>query len=264
METTQDTARRLAALHAASRSLTALVYGLSEEELKQPSYADGWSIAQVLSHLGSGAEISARLVERGRAGDMTGPTREEMLPVWARWDELPPLAQRAAWREADARHLGLLDSLDAAERATVRIPYFAGQIGVPAYLGYRLSEQSMHGWDVTVSLDPGATVPDEEARLLWERLDLVTSRFHDRETLRRLAPARVAVELTDLRRTVCLDLGEEPRIRPEEPADPAATVTGTADAVLRLVYGRNRPGADDVTARGSVALDDLRSLFPGF
>ncbi|MEV4294508.1 maleylpyruvate isomerase family mycothiol-dependent enzyme [Microbispora rosea] len=264
METTQDTARRLAALHAASRSLTALVYGLSEEELKQPSYADGWSIAQVLSHLGSGAEISARLVERGRTGDMTGPTREEMLPVWARWDELPPLAQRAAWREADARHLGLLDSLDAAERATVRIPYFAGQIDVPAYLGYRLSEQSVHGWDVTVALDPGATVPDEEARLLWDRLDLVTSRFHDRGALRRLAPARVALELTDLRRTVCLDLGEEPRIRPEEPADPAATVTGTADAVLRLVYGRNRPGADGVTVRGSVALDDLRSLFPGF
>ncbi|MEU8273948.1 hypothetical protein ACFYOK_23995 [Microbispora bryophytorum] len=133
-------------------------------------------------------------------------------------------------------HLGLLDSLDAAERATMTIPYFAGQIGVPVYMGYRLSEQSAHGWDVAVALDPGATVPDEEARLLWERLDLVTSRFHDGGTLRRLAPARVAVELTDLRRTVCLDLernrASAPRRRrtprprsPERPTPSCASST---------------------------------------
>ncbi|MFF7191929.1 hypothetical protein ACFZAR_43920, partial [Streptomyces sp. NPDC008222] len=35
-------------------------------------------------------------------------------------------------------------------------------------------------------------------------------------------------------------------------------------AVLRLVYGRHRPGTDDVTTDGEIALDDLRALFPGF
>src|SRR4051794_19555010 len=107
---TYDTDRWLEALHARSQRLNRLVSPLPEAELTRPSYAEGWSIAQVLSHLGSAAEISARLVDRGISGDLTGPVREELLPIWERWDALPPLEQRAAWREADTMHLSLLDS----------------------------------------------------------------------------------------------------------------------------------------------------------
>jgi uncharacterized protein (TIGR03083 family) len=261
---TYDTDRWLEALHASSQRLNGLVSPLSEAELTRPSYAEGWSIAQVLSHLGSAAEISARLVDRGISGDLTGPVREELLPIWERWDALPPLEQRAAWREADTMHLSLLDSLDAAQRASVRVPYFAGQLSVPVYAGYRLSEQSVHGWDIAVALDPAATIPSEEVRLLWERLDLVATRFNDGDTLSRLAPAQLAVELTDEQRTLCLDLGVELHLYQKEPAAPVGTLNGTAEAVLRLVYGRNRPDADGVTVSGVATLNDLRSLFPGY
>jgi uncharacterized protein (TIGR03083 family) len=264
MGMTHDTDRWLAALHTSSRSLNTIVSELSERELNQPSYAHGWSLAQVLSHLGSAAEISAMLVDRGRAGNMTGPVREELLPIWERWDALSPLDQRAAWRVADARHLSLLDSLDVAQRASMKVPYFAGQLSVPVYAGYRLSEQSVHGWDIAVALDPSATIPLEEVRLLWERLDLVATRFHDSGTLSRLAPAQLTVELTDQQRTLCLDLGEEPHIHSVEPAESVGALTGTADAVLRLVYGRNRPDSDGITTSGRATLTDLRSLFPGY
>ncbi|MGH3853534.1 MAG: maleylpyruvate isomerase family mycothiol-dependent enzyme [Pseudonocardiaceae bacterium] len=250
----------LAALHASSRRLAETVADLTDEELAMPSYASGWTIALVLSHLGSAAEIGTVLVQRGIDGDPTGPGERDTKPVWQRWDAMPAPEQRAAWREADACHLELLDSTDIAN---VQVPYFAGLLSVPVYAGYRLSEQSVHGWDIEGALDPAATIPAAEAELLWQRLDRVATRFRDAETLARLKPGQVALELTKPRRTLCLDLGGELHIVPCEPGDPTATVWGTAEAVLRLVYGRNR-AEDGVTAAGAVTADDLRSLFPGY
>jgi uncharacterized protein (TIGR03083 family) len=259
--TTEDWLR---ALHATSERLDGQVGSLSEKDLARPSFAEGWSIAQVLSHLGSGAEIGAMLVERGLKGWTNGPIRDDVLPIWQRWDAMGPLEQRATWQDANARHLGLLDSLDATEHASVKVPYFAGLLSVADYAGYRLSEQSVHGWDIAVALNATAIIPADELRLLWKRLDLVATRFRDADTLSRLAPAQLAVTLTDEQRTLLLDLDSELHIYPANPADPVGTVTGTADAILRLVYGRHRPRADVVTAAGPLTVDDLRALFPGF
>jgi hypothetical protein len=171
--------------------------------------------------------------------------------------------QRDAWREADRRHRQVLDSLDTGQRQAVRVPYFAGSLSMPVYAGYRLSEQSVHAWDIGVALNPAAAIPALEVELLWERLDRVATRFRDARTLIRLGPSQMAVELTDLGRTVCLDLGAELHLYPCEPAEAAATVSGSAETVLRLVYGRNRP-EDAITVTGAVTVDDLRALFPGF
>jgi len=45
------------ALRASHERLDTVVRRLDAESLVQGSYCDEWSIAQVLSHLGSGAEI---------------------------------------------------------------------------------------------------------------------------------------------------------------------------------------------------------------
>lgn len=254
----------LAALHASSTRLAATVGGLSDDELSAPSFADEWTIAQVLSHLGSGAEICSAIVERGIAGSTDAPKREDLEPVWDKWNAMSPLEQREQWAAADARHLGLLDSLSAVRRARLRVPYFAGLLDLPTYGGYRLSEQSVHAWDIQVALDPNATIPDRESALLWERLDLVATRFRDCHTLERLAPANITVNRTDHERVAALMLDAELHIYPCEAADPTAAVTGTAEALLRLVYGRNRPEVDGVTATGAVTLRDLRALFPGY
>ncbi|MDN3028336.1 maleylpyruvate isomerase N-terminal domain-containing protein [Streptomyces sp. S.PB5] len=253
----------LSALHASSERLAETVGALSEKELNRPSFADGWSIAQVLSHLGSAAEISTGLLERGIAGDKTGPSRQTVMPVWDRWDALSGPEQRQAWQSADARHLQLLDSLDAQQQESVRVPYFAGLLSIPVYAGYRLSEHSVHAWDIEVALNPQAKIPAPEVQLLWERLDLVATRFRDADTLTRLGTRQLAVTLSDPSRTMLLDLGAELHLYPCEPAEPNGAVTGTAEAVLRLVYGRNQ-ATDRVQVTGAVTLADLRSLFPGF
>jgi uncharacterized protein (TIGR03083 family) len=253
----------LRALHDSSARLHNLVSGLSGEQLALPSCSKGWSIAQVLSHLGSAAEISTALVRRGIAGDTTGPRREQLLPVWRRWDSLPPAAQREAWQEADTRHLGLLDSLDPAQRGGIRVPYFSGLLDTAAYAGYRLSEQSVHAWDIEAALDPGAAIPSAEVDLLWERIDLIATRFRDGAVLARLGPRQVLVSLIGPTRRLTLDLDAELHLYAYEPMDPTGTVTGTAEAVLRLIYGRNRSD-DAVRTSGTTTLEDLRRLFPGY
>jgi uncharacterized protein (TIGR03083 family) len=264
MVTKDDTDRWLQALHSSSARLDELVGELSEGQLSRPSFADEWSVAHVLSHLGSAAEICTMLVQRGIAGDMTGPVREELLAIWERWDTMPASDQREAWKAADARHLALLDSVDPAQRTDIKVPYSAGQLSLPVYAGYRLSEQAVHAWDISVSLDPAATIPTDEVDLLWERIDLVATRFRDGAILSRLSPAQVAVEMTDRRRKAFLYLGPELHIYPAEPADQTGTLTGTSEALLRLVYGRYRPGIDKLETSGGIHLDDLIALFPGF
>ncbi|SIR74057.1 TIGR03083 family protein [Micromonospora avicenniae] len=261
LQCSMNTATWLDALNTSSERLLKTVRDLPDDVLARPSFADRWSVAQVLSHLGSGAEISTMLVQRGIDGDTTTPTVDDVRPIWQRWDALSAPAQREAWLGADRRHRALLASLDAQQLEAVRVPYFAGLLSLPTYLGYRLSEQSVHAWDIEVALDPAATIPAAEVELLWDRLDLVATRFRDADVLQRLAPKQLALGLPDRTRT--LDLHDELHLIDSAPQNPAATVTGTAEALLRLIYGRNRP-EDGVNVTGDVVLDDLRRLFPGF
>ena len=260
----------LDALHASSSRLAAAVDGLSDEELSRTSYSKDWTIAQVLSHLGSGAEIFAGLLELGIAGKTEMPGQEEFVAIWDRWNALSAPEQRAQWRESDARHLALIDSLSAEQRESVRVPFFVGPIDLLTYAGFRLSEQSVHAWDVEVALDPdAATIPAAETDLLWERLDQVASRAANADALTRLAPANVTIRRTDAPDdAAALLLDSELRFSPGKAAEPTiGSVTGPTEALLRLVYGRNRPERDGVTVvatADAVTLEDLRALFPGF
>src|SRR3954451_20079019 len=78
---------------------------LSDDEVSGPSYHD-WSIAQVLSHLGSGAEIFRMYVEAGAAGT-PAPTIDDFHPVWDRWNAMTPVEQHDGFLRSD---IALLDA----------------------------------------------------------------------------------------------------------------------------------------------------------
>jgi uncharacterized protein (TIGR03083 family) len=257
---TIETADWLAAVDTSSRRLRELVADMGDVGLRASSHAEGWSVAQVLSHLGSAAEIGTVLLQRGIDGDASAPTPADTGPVWDRWNAMAPKEQHAQWIAADATHRA---ALRAAADLPIRVAYFAGPLSVGDYAGYRLSEQSVHGWDVAVSVDPRATIAPTEVGLLWHRLNLVATRFRAPDVLTRLSPRQIEVRTTSPNGVYCLTLGAELYLLPCEPAEPSATLYGTAEAVLRLVYGRLRD-TDDVTAEGTVTLDDVRALFPGY
>jgi hypothetical protein len=65
---TATTERLLAALRRCHDDLAIRVRSLDEAALGRRSYCIEWSVAQVLSHLGSGAEIALAQLRAARAG----------------------------------------------------------------------------------------------------------------------------------------------------------------------------------------------------
>lgn len=261
--TSQPDRRWLGALVTSSHRLRDLVTSMSQDQLRQPSFTQQWTVAQVLSHLGSAAEICTTLIERGLTGDTTGPQRDQVSPIWDRWNGLSPTDQRDQWLTADTHHLQLLQSLSAREAAALRVPYFSGLLTLTDYVGYRLSEQTLHGWDIACAITPAPVIPNPDLGLLWERIDLIATRFRDGATLERLRPQELTIQLTDTGRAYTLRLDAELHLVPARTTTANGTVAGTADTVLRLIYGRLRPG-DALQISGEVSLDDLTDLFPGF
>lgn len=88
--------RTIAALRSTHDEMAALVPGLSDDQLTHRSGAAEWTVAQVLSHLGSGAEIT-RASLRAAVGDASASDEDFNQGVWDRWNALGPVEQAAGF-----------------------------------------------------------------------------------------------------------------------------------------------------------------------
>lgn len=248
----------LPALQASAERLRALVDGLGPEQLEQPAYPSEWTIAQVLSHLGSGAVIMQRRIEDSLAGVETA---EDLPPsVWAEWDAKSPAEQAADALPADRALVERFASLTAEERARVRMALGPVQIDHDRAVGLRLCEHALHSWDVAVALDPTATLPADSTAAVLRHLPLV---------------AGFAGRPADVRRTVTVvttapagryqvALGPEGAPVTAVDGDDPADLTLPAEAFVRLVYGRLDPDHTPPFDGDPATLDALRRAFPGF
>lgn len=85
----------LEALRSSVDRLRHLAAPLTEEQLTGAAYPSEWTVAQVLSHLGSAAVITQRRFEDALAGQ---DTPDDFAPsVWATWNAKSP------WRSATMR-----------------------------------------------------------------------------------------------------------------------------------------------------------------
>ena len=256
---TQLVDRTITALRAEHDVLVALLPNLPDESFEAPSGASEWTVAQVLSHLGSGAEITRAPIARA-AGEQLEPT--DTHAVWARWDAAGPLDQAAWFVEHNARWLETVEGLSAEQRASLQVDlgFLPDPVPLEVALGMRLNEVANHSWDVRVGLDPAAQVHPESAELLVElfRGPLGFILGFSAKPGELPEPASVAVPGAGL----VLDSGATVVARVESPT---ATFHGTPEAFIRLLNGRLKdPYAGDVTVEGSVTLDDLRRVFPGY
>ena len=256
--------RTIAALRTTHDDLVALVPGVTDEQLTGPSGAAEWTVAQVLSHLGSGAEIGLATLESALGtGPATGPGFNES--VWDRWNALGPREQAANFLDHDARLVAAFEALTAEERTTTQVDlgFLPAPLSLASYAGMRLNETALHSWDVRVALDPAATVPAEVAAVLAEHLvgDLgfLVGFIGKADAL--TEPAVVDIDGSGYGIVVAARVAVV-----TGPTDPTATFTGPLEAAVRLVGGRLRPATtpDGVTVTGGVSLDDLRRVFPGY
>jgi uncharacterized protein (TIGR03083 family) len=255
--------RLLAALRRCHDELAARVRGLGEADLTRQSYCTDWSVAQVLSHLGSGAEIALAQLQAARAGT-TPLGADDFRAVWARWDARPAQQQAAAFVEAVPRLHDAVGALDDAERHELRPFFHTGPVGLPAFLAFRLVEQALHAWDVHVAFEPARAVDAEAVELLVELLPLGAG-LVDAEALGALAPARLAIETSDPDQRFILDLGVQARLVPADGGEVSGSLRLPAEALVRLVTGRLDPAHTPAGTRaeGRPSLDELRRLYPG-
>jgi uncharacterized protein (TIGR03083 family) len=266
-----DAHSRMKALHNSHDHLGALIDALDPGQLTARSYCDDWTIAQVLSHLGSGAEVFSLMAEAGVAGtEPPGP--HTFPPIWDAWNSKSPELQAADSKEADQALVEQLEALDEQQLEKFHLSMFGMEVDAARLIGMRLSEHSLHTWDVEVALDPSAKLAPDATALLLDGLSERVPRSGKavggpmRVRIDTTAPARSFVLIVD--ESVSLDEVPEPGSGgdgDDAAGGATARIVLPAEALLRLVSGRLDDGhlPADLRVTG-VTLQALRGVFPGF
>lgn len=251
--------RTVTALRSEHDVLAGLARTFTDEQLAAPSGAAEWTVAQVLSHLGSGAEIGRAPIARA-AGETVAA--EDNQTIWARWDASAPRAQAEGFLEYNSRWLDMVEALTPEQRSslTVDLGFLPEPVPLLTALAMRLNEVANHSWDVRVAFDPHAGVDADSAAVF---VDLLAGPLGF--MLGFLAkPAELADPVSVAIPGAGLVIDDAVTVV-DHLESPSATFNGPAEAVVRLISGRLKAPYDkDVTVDGSVTLDDLRRVFPGF
>ena len=260
-ETSTDRASALQAVLTASHDrLTAALGNLTLDQATTQSYDDEWSVAQVASHLGSGAEIFRLHVAAGADGE-PAPENDAYVPIWDAWNARDPLDQVRDAVATDAALLGDVAALSDDERERWHLDLWGMSLDLAGVLAMRLNEHALHTWDVVVTFDPSATVPEDATTYVLEALPMVAG-WAGKPSEEQVS---VEVRTTSPERAFHLDVGPGGvTLSPSLDDTAAASLTLPSEAFVRLVYGRLDPGhtPPSVTADG-VDLDLLRTVFPG-
>ncbi|MFI5043225.1 MAG: maleylpyruvate isomerase family mycothiol-dependent enzyme [Acidimicrobiales bacterium] len=248
----------LDALAASVTHLHELAAGFSDDQLESPAYPSEWTVAQVLSHLGSGAVIFNQRIEDGRAGREMA---DDFAPsVWEEWNAKTPSRQRADLLVVDASLLERLQSFTEAERAEFSVALGPMTLDFAESVSLRVNEHVLHTWDVEVPFDDGAVLLQDAVGAVIDRLGMITTFTAKSDGVERT----IGVRTTDPDRIMTVNVGSDgvglDSLAPGDD-DAGADLTMPSESFIRLVYGRldrdhSSVGSDDV-------LDQLRAMFPG-
>ncbi len=250
----------LPALRASVERLASLVEPLDDAAVAGSAYPTEWTVADVLSHLGSGAVIWRRIVADGLAGQDTPDDFNQ--GVWDEWNAKAPRAQADDALAADAELITYLDSVPAADRAGLDVSLGPMQLDWEGAMRMRMGEHVVHEWDVAVALDPSATLAADGAEILVDNLEQVAGWANKPVG----TPATLTVATTDPERSFTITVTDD-SVTMAATTDPVAepTLTMPAESFVRLVYGRLDPAHTPASVTGHTAeLDRLRQVFPGF
>ncbi|WP_436535346.1 maleylpyruvate isomerase family mycothiol-dependent enzyme [Actinoplanes sp. HUAS TT8] len=252
--------RTIAALRSEHESIPAL----TDAQLTGPSGASDWKVADVLSHLGSGAEITLAGL-RAALGEAEKPGPGFNQSVWDRWNAMAPREQADGWQRSDETLVAALEAIPEERHEELRVDmgFLPEPLPLSSFAAMRLSEVAMHTWDVRAGVDPSATVLEGSALLLAEHLNagisfmlgFIGKPAADRgNSVIEIAKTPYRIVLEDKARFTTDDV----------PA--TATFDGPLEAAIRLVYGRLSPEHTPagVGVSGDITLDELRAVFPGF
>jgi uncharacterized protein (TIGR03083 family) len=251
------------ALRRSHDHLATFVGTLSSDQLGQQSTASEWTVAQVLSHLGSGAEINLANLRGQLAGTEVGDINQG---IWDRWNGSSPEDQAKNFVAIDEELTTTYEGLDEQTRNTfqVELGFLPAPISLATAVGMRLSEHAFHSWDVFSTFDAAATLDQPSTDLLVSWASPVFRFIANGEWAGE--PGVVELHLSDPELTLSLAVGDETALTPGPATDPIGQLHIPAEAWLRLTYGRLK---DDhipagITSEPADLVDRLHGLFKGF
>ena len=256
----------ISALRSGHDELAPYVRALQPTELTGPSGAQDWTVAQVLSHLGSGAEISLAALAAS-IGRLPAPAPDFNQRVWARWNAMTPQEQADGFLTANEALVQRYQAVDDHARNNTRIDlgFLPAPVDMATAAAVRLNEFTLHSWDVRIAADPHATLAAEAVEPLLGVLPLFIGWLGTPESALDGRAVTVAVHTTSPDTDLGLDIADRVTLI-GVPDEPDASLSLPAESWLRLVTGRL--GADvtpaDVSVAGALTVDDLRKVFPGF
>jgi uncharacterized protein (TIGR03083 family) len=257
---TTDAKDLIAVLRTLHDDLAARTLELGPEQLRAGSYDTEWTVADVLSHLGSSAELGSQRVRTGLDG-----TPEGNAAVWAKWNARTPEQQAVEAIAIEEEYVAALEACDEGTVAGLARELAGLDLEAPQILAMRVSEQTMHSWDIAVAFDDDATLPAVGVPGTFDNLWL-TLRFATQPYDGEL---RVRILTTDPDRDYVLEIvGGETRLNPSGKDIDTTTLDGElqlpAEALLRLFYGRLDPRhTPPYKASDDELLERLRALFKG-
>jgi uncharacterized protein (TIGR03083 family) len=257
----QDPRAWITTLRNSHERLASVVKPLSPEQLRGQSYDTDWTVAQVLSHLGSGAEIALMMLP-GALGQAEPVDRAAFQPVWDIWNAKSPDEQAADALVSDEQHVAALEQLSDDDLARISLPFLGMNLDSVGVIRLRLGEHALHTWDVAVVGDPAATVSPDAVSLL---IDNVPQFLAPRLGRAPDVPFKIRIRTTGPDRDYLL-VGADPVSMTDWPGSGAdSEVSMPSEALLRLAYGRLDPAHTPAEVVADPAdLDRLRRMFPGF
>jgi hypothetical protein len=240
--------------------------------VEQDSFCSEWKNYQVISHLGSGAEIFQRTLESALDGK-EALTPEGRQAIWGYFDGLAPSEVYPQFKDRVGKLIAYLEALPESKHNEI-VPTFAGNLPLPRALLTRLNEMALHVWDILVKQNPQAKLNDDSAALL---LPMVVDRLPNRakrEGLDELHGRPIGFDISGPagRQFRLKPGGEQASVEDGLPTNPLFTVKMSSEAFQRMVSGRE-PIDKAVTAgtaqvsgdTGSMAAyPALNKIFPGY
>jgi uncharacterized protein (TIGR03083 family) len=246
----------LAALHASVDQLHRIVAGLGPDQIRQSAYPTEWTVADVLSHVGSGGVIMQRGFEDALAGrDTPGDFNQS---VWDEWNAKSPDDQAAEALVADAALLAALEAATGEQLDGFHFSMGPMTLDFDSFVALRLGEHVVHTWDIEVVLDAGATLTADAVPVLVDRVAVIAGfagRSPGTDTV-------VPILTSEPERHLSVVMTPDSvSLTPAEPG-PGAPLDLPAEAFIRLVYGRLDPDHTPAGV-GGPAVEQLRLVFPG-
>jgi uncharacterized protein (TIGR03083 family) len=249
-------------LRTGHEDAVSLARSLSADGYERISYCPEWTVAQVFSHLGSGAEIGLAILKAGIKQE-PGP---DPVFIWDRWNALQPSAMVSEFIDTNSRYLDALNTVAATEHDALLLPFHNFQIDFGTHLVFRLTEQAIHTWDIRVAFQADAEIDAETARVLVDTYPVsLMGGFTNPQAAEQIRPARILVQMVAPDRTMTIDIGERVQIVRGTNQDEAYSATirlPTPSAWIRLCTGRLDPAHTpiNVFSKGRPDLDGVRAL----